>query len=74
MNISTSFSRGSSKCMQLQKLVLAIKLLCLQILENFMPYQQVMKSPGQKLKIKRIQMIRNDVYLTITIKSNSLYI
>ena len=41
---------------------------------NIMPYQQVMKSPGQKLKIKRIQMIRNDVYLTITIKSNSLYI
>ena len=74
MNISTSFSRGSSKCMQLQKLVLAIKLLCLQILENIMPYQQVMKSPGHKLKIKRIQMIRNDVYLTITIKSNSLYI
>ena len=73
MNISTSFSRGSSKCMQLQKLVLAIKLLCLQILENIMPYHQVMKSPGQKLKI-RIQMIRNDVYLTITIKSNSLYI
>ena len=41
---------------------------------NIMPYQQVMKSHRQKLKIKRIQMIRNDVYLTITIKSNSLYI